>query len=294
VIPAGLVLAAMAGLWIAYLVPHWLRHRQHLLESCTDDRFSEQLRVIRVARAHGTGRTAEPRVEAKAVLHPARGGGRPMDRPHATADRVSADAARRRAAEHAHRAAVRAERVARARRRAVLSAALVVLSAAGWTAVGLFDVAIVAGAVPSVLLLVVLALGRRAARAGQRQSTGAAPAASTHLARRDKRRTTGRAVRPSDAVTEVLARVAAERPGAAEVPDAAERPDAAGADLPDGGWVPVPVPVPAYTLKPAVRRAEPPPLVLDEQEVAAEPVTAPKTGSLDLDAVLARRRASGE
>jgi hypothetical protein len=300
--PAGLVLAAMAGLWIAYLVPHWLRHRQQFLESRTDDRFSERLRVIRVARGHPADRSAERRAYAplaQVVLHPALRGGRPMDRPHATGDRVAADAARRRAADHAHRTAVRARRAARARRRAVLAVVLLVASAVGWSAVGVAGLAMVAGLVPSALLLTVLVAGRRAALADGRQAVRGGPAAeraSAHLGRRARRTTVGRAVRPSDAVTEVLARVAS-----AESELSAPRAEQVAAD-PDG-WVPVPVPVPAYTLKPAVRRAEPPPLVLDDRtgseplaaQVAADEDTgAPSTGSLDLDAVLARRRASGE
>ncbi|MBC7292428.1 MAG: hypothetical protein H5T83_13980, partial [Actinotalea sp.] len=50
---AGIVLVAVAGLWIAYLVPHRSRYRQQLLESRTEDRFSEHLRVLRVAHAAG-------------------------------------------------------------------------------------------------------------------------------------------------------------------------------------------------------------------------------------------------
>src|SRR5687768_2393996 len=49
--PAGLVAMGMAGLWIAYLVPQRLRYRQQLLETRHDDRFSERLRVVRVARS---------------------------------------------------------------------------------------------------------------------------------------------------------------------------------------------------------------------------------------------------
>src|SRR4029078_5822358 len=45
---AGPVALALVGLWVAYLVPHKLRHRQQLLESRGDDRFSEALRVVAV------------------------------------------------------------------------------------------------------------------------------------------------------------------------------------------------------------------------------------------------------
>ncbi|MBZ2199079.1 hypothetical protein [Occultella gossypii] len=102
----------------------------------------------------------------------------------------------------------------------------------------------------------------------------------------------------------------------------------AGPALPEGeGWTPVPVPVPTYTLKPAVRRREVAPLETefesqDEQAPAAfeadaedtavaatgtdsaapaqAPVDeaaraeAPATPAMNLQAVLARRRASGQ
>ncbi|HWS56965.1 MAG TPA: hypothetical protein VN257_00365, partial [Actinotalea sp.] len=72
---AGLVVIAMAGLWIAYLVPHRLRYRQQLLEARADDRFSERLRVIRVARTDpGPGRYPRhrPARPVAVLLHPAR------------------------------------------------------------------------------------------------------------------------------------------------------------------------------------------------------------------------------
>ncbi|TDE94093.1 hypothetical protein EXU48_11640 [Occultella glacieicola] len=99
----------------------------------------------------------------------------------------------------------------------------------------------------------------------------------------------------------------------------------AGPELPEGeGWTPVPVPAPTYTLKPAVRRREVAPFETDEQTTAASAtdeadteVPAPSETSLDataeatehdpadapaepaapamnLQAVLARRRASGQ
>ncbi|WP_242448356.1 hypothetical protein [Cellulomonas sp. WB94] len=51
--PAGVVTLAVAGLWVAYLVPQKLRHRQQLLESRTDDRFSGALRVLAVTDRTG-------------------------------------------------------------------------------------------------------------------------------------------------------------------------------------------------------------------------------------------------
>lgn len=193
---AGLVALALVALWGAYLVPHKLRHRQQLLESRADDRFSEALRVVAVSertgrlRRSGTFRRSR---EAPAVgsadcgttsggspglltpgaglpvLHAGPGtGGATVDRPTATQDRITADAARRAAQARAARAASVARRAAAARRRAVLAGVLVVATIAGWTVAGLAPTATwVAGAVPSVLLGGVLVLGRRAVLAGR-------------------------------------------------------------------------------------------------------------------------------
>ena len=306
---AGVVLLCVAVLWIAYLVPHLLRYRQQLLESRTDDRFSEHLRVVRVARVT-KGALAKRRVAARAgrvLLHPPAGrGGGSVDRPHALADRVVADAARRTATERAQRAAYLARRSVGARRRAVLATLLLVLAGAGWVGAGVGGPVLALGPAPTALLVAVLVLGRRAVLLGRRADADWAsgrPAAAHRPAQRVPT-AVGHAVRPSEDVTEVMARVAATAATAAT----AARPAAdvalatvetsARTDGPT--WVPVPVPRPAYALKPAVRRPEPAPLALgDAGEVAAgyqraPQVPAPATGGIDLDAILARRRAAGE
>jgi hypothetical protein len=340
--PAGLVAIAMAGLWIAYLVPHRLRYRQQLLDSRHEDRFSERLRVVKVTEPHlGHRQVAAPTgiggSSSSVRLHrspvsagttvttvnarPARAGhgGGPMDRPHATRDRVSADAVRRSAAEHAQRAAHLARRAAGARRRAALTVVLLLALAGGWTAVGTIGASVALGAAPTVLLAGVLVLGRRAVVAGARAD------AAWHAGAADRvplpgptgaGRVVGRAVRPSDAATEVMARVPG-RVGPVEE-DAPVRvtetvAPAVVSEAPAQArttWEPVPVPRPAYTLKPSAPRAEPAPLDpvllaggsrqehgLTWSSTVSEHVTEPSattTGSLDLDAILARRRASGE
>ncbi|WP_372593596.1 hypothetical protein [Actinotalea sp.] len=351
----GLVVIAVAGLWIAYLVPHHLRHRQQLLEARADDRFSEHLRVLRVAEAVRVP-TAEDRSLAgspeRVLLHPRRGGDGPMHRPHGAADRASADTARRTAAARAAHAAALARRAAAARRRAVLAAALLLMSVAGWGAVALAGAGLVIGALPSVLLVSVLGLGRRAVRAGARadaawaagEVTATPPKAADHprtaarpgSARRVAPSVVGRAVHPSEAVTEVIVpeggQLPSRRTASGEVPAASSTPprvpvaastpslriDVSGEgiaeqvseqDAPDpmvdsgvGTWVPVPVPPPAYTLKPSARRAEPAPLPAQVSAPASSGATPagevdeprPTTGGLPLDAILARRRAAGE
>lgn len=124
----------------------------------------------------------------------------------------------------------------------------------------------------------------------------------------------GRAVHPSQTITDVFDVIVADRgengaaarhaTGATPVVSARAGAARTGASSEpaedDGAWSPVPVPLPTYALKPAAPHREPAPLgdlepepvvaeAVDETE-AAQPQT---TGSIDLDAVLARRRASG-
>ncbi|GEL98401.1 hypothetical protein CTE05_19480 [Cellulomonas terrae] len=285
-------------------------------------------------------------------------GGTTVDRPHGTQDRITADAARRAAQARAARAASVARRGAAARRRALLAGFLVVASVVAWAAVGLSPlVTWVAGVVPTVLLGSVLVLGRRAVLAGREADeaweqriaaerrvasgprTGAmravatasasatrpdpvvAPTASAPPAEAPMAFVTGRAVHPSDASTEVFARIVAdtgESDGPArhastgQVPvvrrSAGERaPETAGDE--DEAWSPVPVPRPTYTMKASAPRREPAPLENLEGSTAARtadvdapadaeraPLEAPveTTGSIDLNAVLAKRRVAGE
>lgn len=259
-----------------------------------------------------------------------------MDRPHAAGDRVVADAARRVAAARAARAAALAARAAGARRRAALVVVLGLAALVTWAAVGLGSLALPVAAVPTGLLAAVLALGRAAVLAGHRADVrwAADPAAlpGRVVARAGGPVVVGRAAHPSDEATEVIVRVPpVGRPSVgarsqalaslAEVtgPQARVAAEAAPVPAPRAGaqvgetWVPVPVPRPAYTLKPAARRAEPAPLPQVAEptspvtagvaspatdDAAARPAGAdqdrPTTGGLALDAILARRRAAGE
>lgn len=187
---AGPVALVLAGLWLAYLVPHKLRHRQQLLESRADDRYSEALRVVTVTRRapqvddRRAGRVVRPAVGrphtgTTGLLTPGRGlpaltagswtGGDTVDRPHATPERVTAEAARRAATLRAARVAASARRAAAARRRAVLAAILLVGTAVGWAVVGLVPAVLpVVGIAPSVLFASVLVAGRAAVVSGRR------------------------------------------------------------------------------------------------------------------------------
>lgn len=321
---------ALVGLWVAYLVPHKLRHRQQLVESRVDDRFSENLRVVAVSDR--PGRAPRPQVAGNGadcrpagtsgLLTPGRGvlvttsaatGGRTVDRPTAQQDRITAEVARRTAQTRAAHAASVARRGAAARRRGLLAGGLVVLTAAGTlAAVALPAVTWVAATVPAVLLTAVVVLGRRAVLVGRQndaafaevmaRATADAQAARERAARAvtgahpvvARAGVTGHAVRPSDDLrTQAIARVRTSD---------------------EAGWSPVPVPRPTYALKAEAPRREPvalenlegsthaapmaPPAATPAAmpaETVAAPVALPATtGSIDLDAVLAKRRASGQ
>ena len=358
---AGPVALALVVLWVAYLVPHKLRHRQQLLESRADDRFSEALRVVAVSdrriRQEAASAECGPTASSTAgLLTPGKGlpvatgsatGGTTVDRPHGTQDRITADAARRAAQARAARAASVARRAAAARRRAVLAGLLVVATVLGWAAVGLSPlVTWVVGAVPTVLLASVLVLGRRAVLAGReadeaweqkladerrvasgprtgamravatasRAATPAAAKPAPAAAEAPMAFVTGRAVHPSDASTEIFERIVEDK-GESEGPvrhaSTGQVPVVrrAAAETEDEAWSPVPVPRPTYTMKASAPRREPAPLENLEGSTAARaaeveepagteraPLEAPveTTGSIDLNAVLAKRRAAGE
>lgn len=221
-----------------------------------------------------------------------------MNRPQNLQDRAEVRAVRRDADARAHRAAAVGRRSASARRRAALTVALVVVAIVGWLVVGIGSIAIGWALTPTVLVLAVLGLGRRAVVLNARADTAWALRASATPVRAPQRSVTGRATLPSDVETAAVRRVGVEsRADDAEDTSSADRDDAGSA----GGWAPVPVPRPTYTLKPAAPRREPAPLAVEMISVDVtvpaieEPAAAAETtGGLDLDAILARRRASGE
>lgn len=360
---AGPTALVVVGLWIAYLVPHKLRHRQQLLESRTDDRFSAALRVLAVTGPEGSGRRQRADV-ARAVrpdcaredqkrtglLHAGTGapvvttsgadnGGSDVDRPHGTQDRIGADAVRRAATLHAAHAAATARRGAAARRRGAIAGVLALATAVTWVLVAATATPLLVAVAPSVLLVSVVGLGRRAVVQGQqaeaewqRRIAHAAEQARRSVAARPGRVTAGgRAVRASATETQAIPQVGART-------ERTERVWSGGRE--GDSWSPVPVPAPTYTMKASAPHREPAPLGEVEGSTAVRPATtstttapaersaptqptpqeaasetvapAPAatagtpvapgaaveadgspTGSIDLDAVLARRRASG-
>jgi hypothetical protein len=273
--PSSLVFAAIVGVWAAYLIPHWLRHRDQFIHSPDDDRDSERLRVLSrrapavSVPAHSGGpvlTTAPPTALLPAVPAPAK----PSRRVRRPVRPV--------------RAARSAARVA-ARRRARVLLLLIAATVAAWAAVGLTAAPWVMGAALTGLLLIDMAALRAAAvhRAAARRRARRADAST--------RSTAG----ASRTAARMPARAASAAPGA-------DQPAARAATLDDRSdtWVPVPVPPPVYTLKPVAHRPEPPALQPVERPaaVARNAGMRPSIGQpleplpqLDLDAALDRRRA---
>jgi hypothetical protein len=266
--PSSLVFAAIVGVWAAYLIPHWLRHRDQFIHSPDDDRDSERLRVL-------------SRRESAASA-PARSGGPVLTAPSIAAPEAAVAAVPRARSRRPARPRRSPAQVA-ARRRARVLLLLVAATAAAWAAVVLAATPWLVGAALSVLLLMdVAALRAAAVRRAAARRTARAGASARRSAAASRRRPTA----PAQPAIASPAAAPAEREATAD-----DRP---------GTWVPVPVPPPVYTLKPVAHRPEPPPLQPVERPAAvARDVRMPQPASqlreplpqLDLDAVLDRRRA---
>ncbi|MFD2027888.1 hypothetical protein [Promicromonospora aerolata] len=191
----------------------------------------------------------------------------------------------------------RARRAARARRRLIVSALLLVCSIGAWALVGLDRLHWGTAVVPSAMLLFVLFLGRRAARAArradarwqatvraarQRATQARALANGGPYAPRNRAQVTGLATHGSSTETQAIPRVARKdvldeildgpaKPKVIEVqPEASDEgtttAEPAAKDeepekrdqVPSGrAWDPVPVPLPTYVTKPAAPQRQP-------------------------------------
>jgi hypothetical protein len=191
----------------------------------------------------------------------------------------------------------RARRAARARRRLIVSALLLVCSVGGWALVGFDRLHWGMAVAPSAMLLFVLFLGRRAARAArradarwqaavraarQRATQARALANGGPYAPRNRAQVTGLATRGSSTETQAIPRVTRKdaldeildspaKPKVIEVSDEDEAKASAKADrtaedekpakrdeVPSGrAWDPVPVPLPTYVTKPAAPQRQP-------------------------------------
>lgn len=287
---AGLTAVALFVLWLGYWLPSLVRYRSELADARVTDRFSVGLRIVAMS---GSGRKGgamvtdgKPRGTGQGVPRVAR----PTPKGHPLQIMVRG---RPLTAERLRRVERRARRAARARRRLIVSALLMVCSIAAWVLVGLDRLHWGMAVAPSGMLLFVLFLGRRAARAARRadarwQATVRAARQRATQARvlanggpyapRNRAQVTGLATHGSSTQTQAIPRVVRKdvldeildgpaKPKVIEVPVEdevpAERPVEAKEppkrDQPPSGraWDPVPVPLPTYVTKPAAPQRQP-------------------------------------
>lgn len=222
----------------------------------------------------------------------------PADRQLAAAD------ARRLAAARAARAAASSRRAAAARRRLALTGLLLLGAAGLWAGFALLTWPIVAPILATVALAGVVLLGRRAATAGNAADARwerELEAIAVHA--RDRASSSVRRSGKPQLRVDVDPTTLVAEAAPAIVPEAA-------AHAPrEGAWTPVPVPPPAYTLKQSAPRREVSPLTMGAPTEVIEPVAAeggeaapavepaqkrtPVEPAIDVQAVLARRRAAG-
>ncbi|MCP2264601.1 hypothetical protein ACFQHV_15610 [Promicromonospora thailandica] len=282
---AGLTAVALFVLWLGYWMPSLVRRRSELGDSRVADRFSVGLRIVAMSGTDRKGGAmvtdGKPRGTGQGVprvAHPTPKGyplqimvrGRPL-----TAERI-------------RRVERRARRAARARRRLIVSAFLLVCSVVAWALVGLGTVHWGVAATSTAMLLFVLFLGRRAARAArradarwqatvraarQRATQARALANGGPYAPRNRAQVTGLATHGSSTETQAIPRVTRKdvldeildgpsEPKVIEVPaepEPAPEEPAASAEEPSSGraWDPVPVPLPTYVTKPAAPQRQP-------------------------------------
>lgn len=240
---SGFVVLGIVTLFLVYLMPQLIRSRQDVIDARVDDRFSCELRILATAGAGGaTPRPVIADGAPRAYLH------RPSPRTEVSAmNRPLAQIARSDATagpagtvpvvgsgpEVAARAAARAalaRRKAAARRRLVLTLMLLALAIGSWSAVGLGVAPVALALVPSLLLAVVLVLGRRAAKAGTLRAgtgvgAGSAPRPAAPAARAPRGVGAGTSGGGSGAGRSGAARPAAPRGG---LPGSGASPAAAG------------------------------------------------------------------
>lgn len=230
-----------------------------------------------------------------------------VDRQLAAAD------ARRLAAARAARAAASSRRAAAASRRLALTVLLLLVTAGAWAGYALLSWPLVAAVVASVALIGVMLLGRRAAAAGaaadarwEREMTSIV-AHSRERSAASARQSGRPRLRVDVDPTALLAEPSRSSRTVGAAPVAAD----------PRAWTPVAVPPPAYTLKQSAPRREVSPLVTSQETELMDAVEVVETDvapeaaaheeavveqseqavlaepSMDVQAVLARRRAAG-
>ncbi len=296
---SSLIFVVIVGIWAAYLLGHWVRRRDQVATARSVDRFSDAMKVLERRPAVRSVPLSRPNPRSYVVA--------PAHRPSSqvTVKRAPAVVAPPAAASAvAPAAARRPAGSARGRQlRGLTLLGLLVATPVVWVLVAL------TAATPWWAgALVTLAL------AGTIGSLRHSTRRARELARRreltQRRSVTQQRRQSRRAVVGQVVAAHRER-GGADVPvpsqPAVEAPaDPVATEPMDGGWQPVPVPPPTYTLKPKAsppRRRVAAPLpatpMADEPAPAAAPASVPAepltaaAGGFDLDEILERRIASG-
>jgi hypothetical protein len=306
-VDSGLIFPIIVALWLVFLVPHWVRRREHLSSSRAADRFSSAMRVLE--RREGQARTPAERAPTY-LLTP----------PREQVDVGSLDDADNEAAAAESDVQVRRVRpVDRTPTRALAPSLLpgahpgrdhaVVHAPRPSRVPGLTFLAALAS-IPVLGVLALLGLAPAWSPAvGLAVTVLCAVWLRQRALRRRALRAARRAVTPVPAAPSVPSAVVEDEH--VDVPDidallATNEDD----DTHDRTWTPVPVPPPTYTLKPTapVRQvvaweSEPTPEPrMPAPGPAAAPAPAPAAAEApsvrrvvpDLELVLERRRAAGE
>ncbi|MEP6648793.1 MAG: hypothetical protein ABJA74_02615 [Lapillicoccus sp.] len=270
--PSSLIFLVIVAIWVAYLIQHWVRRREHLATARSVDKFSEAMRVLERRSPLPTTVLAEPTTPASAAGASASAPAKDS-RPQVAVKHASVSSPLR-ARTHGdgplppahpvplielvpHRTAAQ---VAMRRIRGILFlAALVAIPATlilsvahvlKWLSVGIAGAALVG----SMVWLRVSAIKEQKARRARRVQKRRLEEARTRVAA---------TAHPTRTVTQ---------PARTGSHDVAQIPVVA--DETPGGWKPVPVPPPTYTLKEPAYRPEtaqaserPVPIDVDDDDI---------------------------
>jgi hypothetical protein len=320
-VPAALLTLVGLGLVLAYVIPQRIKERSDYALVRTEDRYSDQMRVVRATAARMERSHTRPSTNSGEVPLLVTGSSRAqiaalgdqrMSRPAGPLERAAVSAQREAITLRGDRAVVLNERKATARRRARVASAAGLLALAAWVAVIFSPFSVVAATLISTAFGGIVVAGARAASAQRNahlhmvaREVEAAATATQALRRVSAARARGVEAEPSDVETQAirvvttadLAPLAAPAPlPAPELPVVDVEPELSS------DWTPKDLPAPAYTLKASVRPQYARPLTADDYAASsyaapaasaavpdeADAEASPMTGQLD--AILARRR----
>jgi hypothetical protein len=267
--PSSLIFLVIVAIWVAYLVQHWVRRREHLATARSVDKFSEAMRVLErrhplpttalveatsSAGGGAAGHDSRPEVVVKhaSISSPlrARRGENPLPPAHPV---PLIELAPHRSAAQGMMRRVRGLLFLAALVAVPVTFGLAVANILKWLSVGIA----VAALVGSLVWLRVSAIQEQKARKAQRLQ---------------KRRL-------EDARDRVAATARPTRAATGQGSTAEPAPVRTAAEETPGGWKPVPVPPPTYTLKDPAYRPEPEaepdrpvPIEVEDDDVEVVPV----------------------